>query len=125
MGKRWILAGCLLVLAPLMIAVNAWTLLYMSERACGATGPDPEPGSFLAAYCDLQTTSSNVRMVFLVMLLYGPSLLTLAGGGAGIAKAAPRLFATAVAVAVLWLLVLVLPALLLAPSSYHPASGTS
>lgn len=118
MGKRWILAGCLLVLAPLMASINAWTLLYMSDRACGATRVNPEPGSFIAAYCDLQTTSSNVTMVFLVMLLYGPSLLTLAGGVAGIVKATPRLFATAVAAAVLWLVLLALPALLLAPQSY-------
>lgn len=118
MAKRWILAGCLLVLAPLVASVNAWTLLYMRDRACGATRSDPEPGSFIAAYCDLQTTTSNVRMVFLVVLFYGPSLLTLAGGVAGIVKAAPRLFATAVAVAVLWLVLLSLPSLLFAPSPY-------
>lgn len=109
--NRASLSIALTAVTVIVACANAYLALYLGDRACGSEfGPPPNEGSPLDRYCGL-FESPDDRISFLTH--YGPFLVMLIGAALAIASASAPLAKRASFIAIGYLAVLFILAVVL------------
>jgi hypothetical protein len=93
--------------------LNLWLALLMGLGECRGDGVEVREGSPKEAFCEIFQDPNDVEVLLGALVLYGPTLLALAGGALAAVRRSGRLLALTAAGAAVWLLAILVPMLVL------------